>query len=265
MVTSPVYVIGDIHGQYSKLIGLLKSVPLVDDSLAWIGDQAALWCLGDFFDRGPDGIKVVSLWMRLQKEAAAAGGYVGALIGNHDVTLLSAHLLGYQPSTGAGGTFLEDWYRNGGVTNDLRTLTPEHIEWLSNLPAMVHVADRLFVHADSMLYTGYGSSIDEVNIAFYDILHNTDIQRWDTLLDHFSEHRAFFLPDGPTKARQFLDLFGGRQIIHGHTPAGKMTKQYAQNVHSAYVYADGLCVNVDGGMYVGGQGFLYRIPDDVPR
>src|SRR3954451_13529774 len=117
---TPVYVIGDIHGQYNKLVRLLKSTSLVNDALAWTGQQVQLWCLGDFFDRGPRGTDSISLWMRLQKEAAAAGGYIGALIGNHDVLVLSARLIGDQPSTGASGTFLEDWYRNGGVTNDLK-------------------------------------------------------------------------------------------------------------------------------------------------
>jgi hypothetical protein len=258
---NPVYVIGDIHGQYSKLAHLLKSESLVDESLSWTGNQAQLWCLGDFFDRGPRGTDAISLWMRLQKEAAAVGGYVGALIGNHDVLLLSAHLLGHQPSTGAGGTFLEDWYRNGGVTSDLRSLTEDHVAWLTSLPAMAHVADRLLVHADALLYYQYGGSENEVNAAFSQLLQNRDAQAWDTLLDQFTEHRAFFAPDGEVRAREFLELYGGQQIIHGHTPVGKMTKQHAHEVHKAYIYADKLCVNVDGGMYVGGQGFVYRVSE----
>ncbi len=255
------YVIGDIHGQYAKLIRLLQGSHLVDDSLSWIGGQSSLWCLGDFFDRGPSGLDVVILWMRLQKQAVKAGGYVGALLGNHDVTLLSAHFLGEQRTTGASGTFIADWYRNGGVTTDLKAIERDQIDWLIALPAMALVEDRLFVHADAMFYTQYGSSIGEVNEAFRALLYSRDIVAWDKLLDQFSEHRAFYTQGGTDRARSFMERYGGSQIVHGHTPIPKMSKHSAYSVRDAYLYANGLCMNVDGGMYLGGPGFIHHFKD----
>ena len=67
-----VYVIGDIHGQFDKLLKLLHNAHLIDDRLQWIGDDATLWFLGDFFDRGEQGIDVVELLMRLQRQAPAS-------------------------------------------------------------------------------------------------------------------------------------------------------------------------------------------------
>ena len=47
----PVYIIGDIHGQYEQLVGLLRGVGLVDERLNWAGGAALVWFIGDFFDR----------------------------------------------------------------------------------------------------------------------------------------------------------------------------------------------------------------------
>src|SRR5690242_8301691 len=91
---APLFIIGDVHGQLEKLIRLLRGAGLVGKDLAWSGGGKRLWLLGDYVDRGPDGIGVLELVMRLQGEAARAGGEVGALLGNHDVLLLSARRFG---------------------------------------------------------------------------------------------------------------------------------------------------------------------------
>ncbi|HEX9439253.1 MAG TPA: serine/threonine protein phosphatase, partial [Roseiflexaceae bacterium] len=54
--------------------------------------------------------------------------------------------------------------------------------------------------------------------------------------------------------------FGGRQIVHGHTPISSMRRCLPEEVVEPLVYAGGLCVNVDGGMYLGGPGFVYQVP-----
>ena len=70
-----------------------------------MGRGSCFWVI--FFDRGPDGLRCLELVMRLQREAEAAGDRVEALIGNHDLLLLSAHHFGERASGGPGGTFLE--------------------------------------------------------------------------------------------------------------------------------------------------------------
>jgi len=257
-----VYIIGDIHGHYGRLIALLQNARLMGDDLAWAGGDSTLWFMGDLFDRGPDGISVVNLVMRLQREAKAAGGRVEALIGNHELTLLSAHYFGQQASTGPGRTFYADWKRNGGIDQDLARLTDQHVEWLSNLRAMVKIDGRLLAHADALAYTRYGLSVDEANDGFATLLQNQDAKAWDEALEAFSEHEAFIdsREDGASRAEAFLRVYGAEQLIHGHTPISKVTKQPARSVTSALVYANGRCVNVDGGIYQGGPGFVYEVP-----
>ncbi len=74
----------DVHGAYSELTALLQSVGVVDGNLKWAGGKTHLVSLGDLLDRGADSRKVMDLLMRLQDEAAAAGGQLHLVLGNHE-------------------------------------------------------------------------------------------------------------------------------------------------------------------------------------
>ena len=84
----PTYAIGDVHGQLEKLTHLLEGAGLTDAEGHWSGANSRLWFMGDLFDRGPGGIGVCDLVMRLEAEAALEGGFVGCLMGNHEPLIL---------------------------------------------------------------------------------------------------------------------------------------------------------------------------------
>ena len=121
----PIYIIGDVHGHLKKLVKLLQDAQLIDAERSWKASTAMLWFMGDFVDRGPDGIAVLDLVMRLQTEAAAAGGSVSSLLGNHEMLLLAAYRFGRR-STGLGSNFLTRWKQNGGNRKDISGLTLRH-------------------------------------------------------------------------------------------------------------------------------------------
>ena len=87
-----VVAIGDVHGSYDKLLKLLRGTDLVDEELSWAGGETHLVFVGDLVDRGPDDRQVLDLVKRLQPEAAATGGRIHALLGNHEVMNLSGDL-----------------------------------------------------------------------------------------------------------------------------------------------------------------------------
>ena len=256
------YVIGDIHGQIDKATAALREAGLIDGSGRWAGGAATLWFMGDYFDRGPDGIAAIDLVRRLQGEATAGGGRVGALLGNHDVLILAAQRFGDAPSGGPGGTFLSSWRANGGEERDLAGLDDERLAWLRNLPAMARDGDWLLAHADATFYQVYGRTIGAVNRAIRRILHDDNAADWDLLLDYFSQRRAFQDAErGPARVGRFLALYGGRRFVHGHTPIGKLTGQKPGAVAAPHTYAGGLAVDVDAGMYLGGRGFVARLTE----
>ncbi|KAL3163181.1 hypothetical protein ABBQ32_009587 [Trebouxia sp. C0010 RCD-2024] len=76
--------IGDLHGDLEQGYAALKLAGLVNRNDRWSGGQATLVQTGDLLDRGPKSIELVQLFERLKGEAAAAGGAVHTLMGNHE-------------------------------------------------------------------------------------------------------------------------------------------------------------------------------------
>ena len=255
----PIYIIGDIHGHLKKLVKLLQDTQLIDTEHSWKAGTATLWFMGDFVDRGPDGIAVLDLVMRLQTEAAAAGGTVASLLGNHEMMLLAAYRFGRR-STGLGSNFLTRWKQNGGNRKDIASLTLRHLDWMAHLPAMALVDDYLFMHADAPFYIKCGRTVDEVNAAFNKLLSRSDALAWEEMLEDFARRGAFLdTTNGEEFARRFLSIFGGRQLVHGHTPISTMLGCPPGKVDSPWIYAGGRCINVDGGMFLGGSGFVHQL------
>jgi hypothetical protein len=253
-VQPALYIMGDVHGQYERLSRLLHANGLIDADQRWTGGEAHLWFIGDYFDRGPDGIACIELIMSLQEQA---GEQVGALVGNHDVMILAADRFGSIPSPSTGITFFSDWLRNGGNIADLDALDTIHIDWLACLPSAALVQDNLLLHADALFYTNYGLDIETLNQAIQKVMQHGTPAAFDQLLEVFSQRRAFIGQQGQVNLRGMLNMYGGKRLIHGHTPISKVTGELARSITMAHVYQDGACVNIDGGMYLGGPGFLY--------
>src|SRR5947208_13226999 len=77
--------IGDIHGDLDALDRSLRAAGLTDPRGRWIGGPTVLVQTGDVMDRGPEVRGVLDRLMTLETEAAAAGGRVVVLLGNHEV------------------------------------------------------------------------------------------------------------------------------------------------------------------------------------
>ena len=79
-----VVALSDVHGAYEALVETLTTVGLIDASRTWVGGRSHLVIVGDLLDRGPRSRDALDLLMRLEGEAAEAGGRVHVLIGNHE-------------------------------------------------------------------------------------------------------------------------------------------------------------------------------------
>jgi len=255
-----VYIIGDIHGHLKKLIKLLQDAQLINDQHSWKAGGATLWFIGDLVDRGPDSIGVLDFVMGLQAEAADCSGTVASLLGNHEMMLLAAYRFGRR-STGLGSNFLRRWKQNGGKREDIAGLTQHHLDWMAHLPAMARVDDCLLLHADAPFYITCGNSVDEVNASFRKLLSRSDALAWEEMIEEFARRGVFLHSIGGEEiAQRFLNIYGGKKLVHGHTPISTLLRCPPKKVDSPWIYAGGKCVNVDGGMVLGGSGFVYRLP-----
>ncbi len=92
-----VVAVADVHGDYERFVYILAhpQVGLIDNDLRWIGGRAHLVQLGDVADRGPHARRIFEMLMRLEKEAAAAGGMVHVLLGNHEEMNITGIALDY--------------------------------------------------------------------------------------------------------------------------------------------------------------------------
>ena len=84
--------LSDVHGAYASMLRTLENAGVVDADGAWSGGVTRLVIVGDLLDRGPDSRDAMDLLMRLEGEAAAAGGRVHVLVGNHEAMNLMGDL-----------------------------------------------------------------------------------------------------------------------------------------------------------------------------
>ncbi|MEU1285047.1 metallophosphoesterase [Kitasatospora sp. NPDC005856] len=261
---TPLYVAADIHGHRSEFREVLRNAGLTDGQGRWSGGSARLWLLGDYVDRGPDGIGVIEDIRRLAAEAAAVGGDVGALLGNHEAQLLAAHRFDTAPVPGweQPGGFRAGWARFGGREEDLRRLTPEITAWITALPAVALVDDHLLVHSDTVRYLEFGSTVADVNSAVSAALNRPDAAGWLELCDRLKDRGAFrgtgsAHTDDPVST--MLRTLGGDVLVHGHSTLIRGFGMAPDDVRDVLRYADGRVVAVDGGVYEGGRILLARL------
>ena len=251
----PLFVVGDVHGHRDVLVRLLREVGLVDAAERWTGGDAVLWLVGDLVDRGPDGVGAIDLVRRLEQES---GGRVRCLLGNHEALLLSVHLVGAADTGFPGTTFMDVWLANGGVLRDLRSLTPAHVAWLSERPALAREDDWLLLHADTDAYLAYGRSIADVNARVAGVLASGDAALLDELLEAVSDR--FGLVD-PSVVDTLLGTFGGSRIVHGHTPIASVLGRDPRAIAEPLLSVDGRVLNVDHCLFGGGPGFVTRLDE----
>lgn len=139
-----VLVIGDVHGNYDKLMNLWEQIHYTDDDF--------LIFLGDYIDRGDKPLECLDFVMNLVKNHKN----VHALMGNHE-WFMQNYFKKY--TLDESDAFMDDWMmeRNGGsvtlhALKDVYVKNPEkamkYIEFVNNLDVYNEDIDGIFfVHA----------------------------------------------------------------------------------------------------------------------
>ena len=207
MADRPVLVVGDVQGDFERLTEALERFPA--------GDVDTVF-LGDFYQGGRPG---------------AAGGHRAAriamerpnsrtILGNHDLFLLAMVEMDRGVDIGwrnAHGLRLADIFTNRrGDPADIRATAadPELEAWLRGLPLMLRLDDGTLVqHTDHDNYADLGTTVDAVNAeARAALAEPAGLQH---LIRYTIGRHAF---DDADRLDAHLRRFGGRRLIHGHTP-----------------------------------------------
>ncbi len=134
-----VVVVGDVHGALQPLLSVLSAAELIDAEQRWTGGATHLVSVGDLIDRGAGSRAVLDLMRSLQNQAAAAGGRVHVLLGNHEVMNLTADLRDVSEPEMAS-------YGGPAGHRQLFSSAGVYGSWLLSLPTMLIIDNSLFVH-----------------------------------------------------------------------------------------------------------------------
>ncbi|HVF94555.1 MAG TPA: metallophosphoesterase [Sphingomonas sp.] len=153
-----VYAVGDIHGRYDLLEGLLRRI-VADAATAAHGRRPVLVFCGDYIDRGPASADVLAAlaWLRTRADYE-----LHLLIGNHEQAMLR-YLVDPEegrPWLGFGGAeTLESYGISAPDVADepadhltardrlLDTMPASHLVLLQSLETIVTIGDYAFCHA----------------------------------------------------------------------------------------------------------------------
>ncbi len=81
--------------------------------------------------------------------------------------------------------------------------------------------------------------------------------------------RFAFRDEGASAARELLGVYGGRRVVHGHSPIPYLLGESGSEdgspdsgpqIDGPHVYADGLAVALDGGVTMAGKLLVSGLP-----
>ncbi|ORX57791.1 Metallo-dependent phosphatase [Piromyces finnis] len=247
--------VGDIHGDYKKLMKVLSTAKLVDQKGNWIAKDTILVQTGDLIDRGSDTILIFDLMMKIKKQAEKYNSIVYMLLGNHEVMNLQEDFRyvtrGDVMSFGGMANRKKEFSMEGKYGNLLR----------NEMNATMIVDDTLFVHAGLISsFAKYG--VDQMN----NNVHYT--------LQNYPPHQLFYAPlfsnNGPFWTRFMalgpetpmceelkivMDIMKIKRMVVGHT---------VQENGKINTRCDGKFLMIDVGMssfYGGGFAYLEIMND----
>ncbi|MFO0673926.1 MAG: metallophosphoesterase [Polyangiaceae bacterium] len=220
------YAVSDLHGRYDRLVDLFRESGLIKrtdedtppKALEWTGGSAILVVCGDAIDKGPQSVEVLDALMSLETKAAAAGGRVIFLLGNHEAEFLA------DPHNDKASRTRKDAI---GINVELGKLSPAiapdtfasaddpHGKWLRTRPLAAKVGDWFFSHGGST----QGLSLGELDVELRGAL-TTKGYGAPAIIgdDSILEAQEWYGKDYKV-ARKNADALGVAHIVFGHDPA----------------------------------------------
>lgn len=232
-----IFVVGDVHGEFDNLVGVLRHAGVVDGALRWVAGRAHLVMVGDLVDRGADATRVLWLLYRLDHEAAAAGGRVDIVLGNHELMIFQDD---YRYTSPKELSLAADYGVSYARLFDVRRSVLGR--WLASKPPVVTVNGVLFAH---------GGITPDYLAWSLEALRDTLSARLRSTAEAGTDG---IQPDGPARAgadefvnggrsifwyrdyvrsdslaqplRLVLDHFRARALVVGHTPLRSIALRY---------------------------------------
>jgi hypothetical protein len=251
--TADIVVIGEVQGAANTVAAFLKHLGLIDSELHWSGGDTILIQTGDLLDGGEKVRDAMDLFMRIQKEAAAAGGEVIVLMGNHEAMnilgeLRDVNYMTYQTFAEADSVDRQqdawdewvawrtrranavkitfevddeikaDWFalHPPGWVEYVEAMRPDGVygAWLRTLPVVVEIDEVLFIHG------GISPELEETEITALNRRAEDEIRKFD-------EYREFMVEKdlclSTSSAREMVDVIDSEVAYLNTLKASKRT------------------------------------------
>ena len=138
--------VSDVEGNLTAFVGLLETHGVIDAQLNWTFGSNELITVGDFMDRGDDVTAVLWLVQKLEQEAAAQGGRVTFVLGNHESMNLRGNWKYTEPKYKALAERLEMNAEPEVAYRAFLSNQTHFGRWLRAQPTMVRRGKYVFVH-----------------------------------------------------------------------------------------------------------------------
>jgi hypothetical protein len=153
-----IFVIGDVHGDYDRLVKLLLSAGIISrppadsQTVDWSAGMSIVVFTGDMIDKGDNSLGVLRLIRALRDAASAKGGTVIALMGNHEAEFLA------DPGNRKAVGFVEELRAAKLDPVDVAACRGDIGRFLCSLPFAARVRDWFFAHAGNT----HGRSLEQL-------------------------------------------------------------------------------------------------------
>jgi len=212
-----VYAVSDPHGGYDRLValltgaGVLARAPATPTDPGWSAGAATLVVLGDVLDKGPQSVEILDFLMALEARAAAAGGAVTVLVGNHEAEFFVDP--GNSKADGADGVDRELRAHGVDPVAVASGLDPRG-QWLRDRPFAAQVGAWFFAHAGDT----HGRSVGDLETTLRGAVdaHRDYDDPNLTGSDSILESRDWY--GDPAVAPRYLAALGAKHIVFGHDP-----------------------------------------------
>ncbi|MCP4566637.1 MAG: hypothetical protein GY841_03540 [FCB group bacterium] len=266
---SRIFVVSDLHGEYQHFLNILKNGGVIDENYHWIWGDGHLVIDGDVTDRGAHVTECLWLIYRLEQEAAAAGGAVHFVLGNHELMVLRGD-----------NRYVNERYLNG-ICRKTRIRSEDFYgpdlalgRWLRSKNAVIKINGILFVHGgiSPEVMTAYPelSRLNKAASRYLDLrssqLAFNDEARflfgslgpfWYRGL--FEEREGRYTRLTQVEVEAILTNYDASSLVVGHTPVDTISTLYDK-----CVYALDVDVPVLGGLeaLLWKEGLFYRVKTD---
>ena len=223
--------VSDIEGNFYALQQLLIGNGVIDEDFNWTFGTGHLVLLGDLFDRDINVLPCLWLIYKLELEAAAQGGWVHFILGNHEEMNLRGderHLKEKYPRLA---------HELGVQYYELFSNYSELGQWIRTKNAVEKIGNTLFVHGGiSYLVEDSGLTLKQINRGVRRHLGVADVdQEGELMMGNNGPlwYRGYF--GGNITQRHIervLQTYQAGRLVVGHTMMPDLTSFYEEKLYA---------------------------------